>query len=444
MSYFRTEKAISGLPSPLVADTLYFVRSGEGYQEYLTDTTGSIAYKPNVPDVADTIIYVKAASQLAGTLSSDVLYYIDGNIDMGATSIVVPEGGLNISGSGQSASSLKSTEDDFDLFVTGTGDYAGELFLNKITVNITGANSNVMVLDNQRNLDNLTFVSVAFLNCTKLGDVSNYRQGFSDSTSFISCVDGLTMNGTWEGGWALVNSVGVGSAMSGSLFKEGSNLTINGSFRSNANILKLNASGGSFCDFSPSNITLDAGFSLLNVRSDPNIDSLPNMPATSIKSLIRDCVGIDNTYVGATHQPQADSVVVVDTIDTLIQVTGVMDLNEPYWFSTANTNGLQLDSTQNIRARVNGTMSFSGGSNTAIGIQIRKFKSSDSSYVNVGPEYVTAFSTSAVLGTLASNVSFSGTTDMVKNDRIEIWVKNKTNTDNITLKAGGQFEVIEK
>jgi len=47
MAYFRTEKVIAGLPSTLAPDTLYFVRSGTGYKQYLTDTTGSIAYEQN-------------------------------------------------------------------------------------------------------------------------------------------------------------------------------------------------------------------------------------------------------------------------------------------------------------------------------------------------------------------------------------------------------------
>jgi hypothetical protein len=49
MSYFRTEKVISSLPATLEADTIYFVRTGAGYRQVVTDTTGSIAFEQNLP-----------------------------------------------------------------------------------------------------------------------------------------------------------------------------------------------------------------------------------------------------------------------------------------------------------------------------------------------------------------------------------------------------------
>lgn len=40
-------KAVAALPSPLSANTFYSVRVGEGFDMYLTDTTGSMAFKLN-------------------------------------------------------------------------------------------------------------------------------------------------------------------------------------------------------------------------------------------------------------------------------------------------------------------------------------------------------------------------------------------------------------
>ena len=38
---------VAALPSPLSANTFYSVRVGEGFDMYLTDTTGSMAFKLN-------------------------------------------------------------------------------------------------------------------------------------------------------------------------------------------------------------------------------------------------------------------------------------------------------------------------------------------------------------------------------------------------------------
>lgn len=48
---FKARKEVSVLPTPLEADTLYLVRSGEGFDLYCSDSTGSIAHKVNSSDV---------------------------------------------------------------------------------------------------------------------------------------------------------------------------------------------------------------------------------------------------------------------------------------------------------------------------------------------------------------------------------------------------------
>lgn len=50
MSEFRAQKVISSLPAILQANTLYFVRTGSGFDLYCSDQTGSIAHKLNDGD----------------------------------------------------------------------------------------------------------------------------------------------------------------------------------------------------------------------------------------------------------------------------------------------------------------------------------------------------------------------------------------------------------
>lgn len=43
----RISKVISALPDPLTADTIYVVRTGDGYALHVTDSTGAVAYTMN-------------------------------------------------------------------------------------------------------------------------------------------------------------------------------------------------------------------------------------------------------------------------------------------------------------------------------------------------------------------------------------------------------------
>lgn len=47
MPVFRVEKVVGSLPGTLVADTIYFVRTGLGFDIYVTDGTGTIAHQLN-------------------------------------------------------------------------------------------------------------------------------------------------------------------------------------------------------------------------------------------------------------------------------------------------------------------------------------------------------------------------------------------------------------
>lgn len=47
MSDFKIYKEISTVPSNISSDSMYAVRTGPGFDLYLSDTTGSVAYKIN-------------------------------------------------------------------------------------------------------------------------------------------------------------------------------------------------------------------------------------------------------------------------------------------------------------------------------------------------------------------------------------------------------------
>lgn len=50
MAVLKVEKVVSALPDTLVADTIYAVRVGAGFDLYITDSTGTTAHKVNAQD----------------------------------------------------------------------------------------------------------------------------------------------------------------------------------------------------------------------------------------------------------------------------------------------------------------------------------------------------------------------------------------------------------
>ncbi len=54
---FKAEKVVASLPAVLTPDTLYCVRSGSGFDLFLSDSTGSIAHKINAPLTTPSICF---------------------------------------------------------------------------------------------------------------------------------------------------------------------------------------------------------------------------------------------------------------------------------------------------------------------------------------------------------------------------------------------------
>ena len=52
MSDLKLYKEIGSVPSNFGSDSIYAIRTGPGFDLYMTDTTGSVAYKINNTDVS--------------------------------------------------------------------------------------------------------------------------------------------------------------------------------------------------------------------------------------------------------------------------------------------------------------------------------------------------------------------------------------------------------
>jgi len=74
MTTLAVSKVLASLPDPLEANMVYFVRVGTGFDLYVTDSTGNIAYKSNVALVGANVIAV--VDTLPGTPDPDTVYLV--------------------------------------------------------------------------------------------------------------------------------------------------------------------------------------------------------------------------------------------------------------------------------------------------------------------------------------------------------------------------------
>lgn len=233
-------------------------------------------------------------------LSSSTNYIIDGAIDdiIATDRIIVPVGGLSLSGYGFDVSSLKATQNNSVLFESPVGG-CGNLFLSNISLEASGTGSKVFNLTNAGaptgGADAIELNVVNFDNCTSLGELTNFRQGLWDNIGVFGCKDGLTLSGTWSGGFrsdlVIVRNFGIASTIS-TLFKKGTDLVFQSRFLTDINAdFKV---GGLFSNFDIGSFSANKLFQIKGAILTRNkvIDSTDNYTDTlNVNSSVCDWFG---------------------------------------------------------------------------------------------------------------------------------------------------------
>lgn len=301
----------------------------------------------NILEIALAMGYVKVVKtpeDLAGVLSSDIVYIIDGVIDFTGTglNITVPVGGLSIIGFSIDNFGLVCTDDDYTLFVSEDGVNSGNLFSSAMYVSTSGSNSQVMDLTDVDGTHAVEFNQVNFLNCTSRGTLTNYRQGLEEGCGMFGGSPELTLSGPMEGGWRITttNIFGI-SPTTTALFKAGPGLTMDGRFISDINCdLGDNAA---FFDFSPANFTYEGSVQLKGCQivrndvADPNDFTVtPNMRHTDLSSDWRDNRGVRNTSNGGKITMTSQSAITIGSAGTYYDAGGVWDSSNLDHFSSSS------------------------------------------------------------------------------------------------------------
>lgn len=389
-----------------------------------------------------TLVAVTNKFQLSGVnLRSDVVYVIDGFIDMESGQIVVPQGGLTIHGLDNIPSRLFSSVNNYTMFIDD-GVFAGSLVIRGLSVRVTGTGSQVFDLDNDENGGIITISDTNFTDCTSIGELTSYTQLLLSEFAAVACLDGFTFSGTWRGGIAVFTTIidPSGTPFTGTFLKAGTALVINGSVVSNMNAVLI-ADAGEICDFSPSNITNDVGFLMAGVRTNPNSVSFPNMPPSSVKARFANCSGTQNTYVGGQWKVTSTAVTALgsESAGTFLKMAGTTTYADLQWFSGAASNAITYIGSQSISVKAEFDMGLTGTNNDVVKFRIRHWDNSASSYIDI----FTSGGDTMNAGNRVEGGSGHGFADMDTSDRIEIWLSSSTAKD-VTASLDGMLSVTER
>ena len=380
---------------------------------------------------------------LGATIDSTKQYFIDGVIDVGSTSIDVPDTGLSLVGYGFDISKMISTEENFTLFNSLD---CGNVFLNSFTIDISGNNSQVFDLSSGTGFEAIEMNSINFENCTSLGELTGFRQGLETNTGRFGGTPELTFNNAWAGGYRISTSIALNMNDFTALFKEGNSLTFEGRF-----IIGLNLNlptNGALTDFSASNITNSESLEIENsfIRRNGVINTsdttiTPNIDEKNLESFWSDNVGVANTQKYIRQQITTEVTTNVSGgAYSVLEGTFTVD-SDPSHFDSPSNGQLRLLSG-NGKYQIFGNLIIDGGPNDVIDLRITK-SSDDGATWPVVINNVTRVINSLVGGRDVGFFEINFLSSIKENERIRLEVANLTDNTDVTAELDSTLIVTQ-
>ena len=381
---------------------------------------------------------------LGGTIDSTKEYFIDGIIDMGATEITVPSGGINIKGYDFNVSGLTSSENSYTMF---TGANAGDVLFSDFKIEVDGTSSKVLDLTNGSGFNAFEIARINFNNCTSLGELNGYRQGLETGTGRFGGTPNLILSGTWSGGYFTETSI-IRGLTDGvySIYEEGTTFTMASRFRTNQNVdLPANAS---FIDFrntnflNPSTVQIhDAIVSRNGVFDSVDANIIPNLTKGDLASSFVGNKGIANTFEGGYTSITTEVQTTISTVGTFVDLAGTYTASSLEHFDAPDNGRLRHLGDTPVEYKVTFYGIIDSGANDEIELKIVVWDNSASVFVDYK-------STIRVVNNLQGgrDVAFFNFVDTVilnTNDYVKIQVANTTSTSNVTAELDSEF-IIEQ
>jgi hypothetical protein len=379
-------------------------------------------------------------------VDSDKVYLIDGFIEMGTYTILVPVGGIEITGLNVDVSGFTSSSPNAVLFSSPPGG-SGNVFMDNLSIEYTGAGSQVYNLTASASFPAVEVRNLNYNNCQILGEITGYRQGLEVNTGRFGGTPDLTLSGSWAGGF-LINTSIVRGLTDGAyaLFEAGTGFSMNSRFKTNMNA-DLNASVA-LVDFSASNfpsantLQLDGTIiSRLGVTDASDATITPNIQESELPSFWKNNVGIPNTYVGIEGVVSTESTTVISTIGAFVDLEGTFTASKIAHYTLLNTNQFTAlaGSPHELRASVN--MVIDGSANNQVSIKLVVWDDSAGAFIDYKTQ--TRNINNLQGGNDVAYFNFSDHVILDVNDYVKVVVANDTSTDNITALAGSEITIEE-
>jgi hypothetical protein len=398
---------------------------------------------------ADTVVMVKQASDLSGILLSTSVYFIDGIIDMGTQSIEVPAGGLSIVGSSFDISQLVSSEDGYTMFTSPAGG-SGNLLQQDIGLTTSGVGSQVHNLVSATGFDAFEVARVNWNNCTSMGTLDNFRQGFETGTGRFGGSPILILKGAWSGGYfqdsSIVRSL---TDFTGALFEAGANFTMASRFRTNANV-DLPASAA-LLDFSEINFPNSSTVQLVDcivtrdgVFNPEDTNLTPNLGRGNLASSWRDNTGVPNTFVGATSTLTVESATTINTQGVWESLSGTFAATDLQHFDSAVSGQLRHLGSTPRDFNVVANIVLEGAANDSTSIKFRKWDNSASAFVELEATTQTRVVNNLQGGRNVAYFTVMSSVTLDELDYIYLQARNNDSTTNLTAEVSSFFRVQER
>jgi len=289
------------------------------------------------------------ATTLGGVIDSTKVYFIDGVVDLGATQITVPPTGMTIKGHSFDISGLTSSEDNYTMFVSesiviGSGNLLGADYYIKVD----GSGSKVYELYDATGFNAFEFARINYNDCSSLGDLYDYRQGFEEGSGRFGGSPSLTLHGLWRGGYRVTSSIvrSLAGTMTAPLFKAGTLFQMNSRFLTDINCDLPTLAP--FCDFStssfpnPSTIQFKGSiFSRDGAFNANDSNIIPNLSPSDLPCDWDNNIGIGNTFVGGNLECTTEVLTSITTAGTAVDLKGTFTASDMQHFDSPVNGALR-------------------------------------------------------------------------------------------------------
>lgn len=438
-----------------MANELIQKQSGNIYQTITNGGEGATPRRQSNGTMAEEVIsgseriYVRSSADF-GTIDSTKEYFIDGVIDMTGVTIEIPAGGINISGYNFDLSQLVCADNNYTMFTSAVGG-SGNFLAKDVAMEASGTGSQVYDLVSLDGFQAFEYTRVNFNNCTSLGTIDNYRQGFESGTGRFGGTPTMTLKGAWAGGYFIDSSIvrALDAGMTTPLYSAGAGFVMQSRFRSNQNI-DLPASAA-FIDFAPSSFPNPGTLQLTSMEvtragvynaDDANLT--PNVSKSDLCSYWKQNNGLPNTFVGGTSNLTAEATTTVSVVDTWYTILGTfLGTGLEHFSASADGKMTHLGNTPR-EFEFTADLSLESGANNELSVRFNKWDDSASAFTPLTYTERTRQVNSLVGGRDVAffTLVFGGVLD--QNDYIQLELQNNSNTNNATLESGSFFRVQER